>query len=360
MGEMALSFDDLLKVEGGMNVPLDMDIPDNLFDLDYSSCEIIQAGATGDKWQKKSPFHESDSGMSEDLNSVDLNSPQSVTDSSGKMLDEFVDTLDFEPFCHGADKDLADYFCTAQSPESEVEYTDVSNNHPVRTLRTQTSVSSSRSSSPEIPQKTLRGRVVQKSGKTAPVSSKTVRKSSPHDNVTSSQPTGIQSVKVLKVIKTSGTANTATEVLRALDDRNKKNAVQAKINREKKKQYIKTLEDQVSELTDENGQLKVENDSMKNRNTSLEEEVQYLRAVLANESSLSRLLGNIENVQNVKLKSSFASCKRSAAMDHDYTPNKKSKQSHSTAGVCLHVDNDTVSLEFCAKCSKMAKSSDED
>ncbi|XP_046570344.1 uncharacterized protein LOC124278623 isoform X1 [Haliotis rubra] len=359
---MALSFDDLLKVEGGMDVSLDVDIPDNLFDLDNSSYDIIQTDTAGNKCQKKSPFHESDSGMSEDFNSVDLNSPQSVTNSSGKMLDEFVDALEFEPFCHGADKDLSDYFCSASKSESEEEYqyTDISSNHPVTTLMTQTSVSSSRSSSPEIPVKSLRNRVVQANSKAAPVSSKTVCKSPPHDNVTTSQPTGIQSVKVLKVIKTSGNANTATEVLKALDDRNKKNAVQAKVNREKKKLYIKCLEDQVSDLTNTNGHLKVENDSIKHKNTALEEEVQYLRAVLANESSLSRLLGNIENVQNVKLKSSFASRKRSAAMDHDYTPSKKSKQSHSTAGVCLHVDNDTVSLEFCSKCSKMAKSSDED
>ena len=143
-------------------------------------------------------------------------------------------------------------------------------------------------------------------------------------------------------------------------ERNKKNAIQAKINRQKKKAYVEDLELKVSSLARENDSLKKESKKLVKEKSSLEEEVAYLRSVLANQSALSGLLKNIENVQNVRLTSSF-SRKRSADLDHDYGEKpavKKPKRSAVPAvsgGVCLHVDKNDVSIEFCHHCAKRSK-----
>ena len=148
-------------------------------------------------------------------------------------------------------------------------------------------------------------------------------------------------------------------------ERNKKNAIQAKINRQKKKAYLEDLESKVSTLATENESLKKESKKLVKEKSSLEDEVAYLRSVLANQSALSGLLKNIENVQNVRLTSSF-SRKRSADLDHDYGERpapKKSRRSvvpSVSGGVCLHVDKNDVSIEFCHHCARKSKEVVED
>ena len=143
-------------------------------------------------------------------------------------------------------------------------------------------------------------------------------------------------------------------------ERNRKNAIQARINRQKKKAYIDDLESKVSSLARENESLKKESKKLVKDKSSLEEEVAYLRSVLANQSALSGLLKNIENVQNVRLTSSF-SRKRSADLDHDYGEKPAVKKPRRSAvpvvsgGVCLHVDKNDVSIEFCHHCAKKSK-----
>ncbi len=147
-----------------------------------------------------------------------------------------------------------------------------------------------------------------------------------------------------------------------------KNAIQAKLNREKKKAYIKELEDKVGSLAKENESLKKDSKKFQKERDVLVEEVQYLRNVLANQSKLSSLLKNMNgNVDSVRLSSSYATRKRSADLDHDYNgdvpqppPAKRGRRpaiatatSALSAGVCLHVVNDSdVSLEFCRHCAK--------
>ncbi|KAK3104904.1 hypothetical protein FSP39_012948 [Pinctada imbricata] len=166
-------------------------------------------------------------------------------------------------------------------------------------------------------------------------------------------------VKVIKVIKTPS-ASTKKEaeqqIYEALEERNRKNAIQAKMNREKKKAYMKSLEEEINDLKVENDELREGQDQLKRANSALEDEVAYLKSVIANQSSLSNLLKNIPSVKNVKLSSSFSRRKRSAVSDHDYElPAKRTKN---MAGVCLHVlDSDNVSLEFCARCSQMSRDS---
>lgn len=164
-------------------------------------------------------------------------------------------------------------------------------------------------------------------------------------------------VKVVKVIKTASTSKQEieNELFEALDERNKKNACQAKINRERKKAYMKSLEDEVQKLKQENTRILADGEKERRENIALREEVEYLKNVLANQSMISGLLKNLGKVENVKLSSSF-SRKRGADLDHDYSNAdvKKARVSKS-AGVCLHVENENVSIEFCAKCASMAK-----
>ena len=172
------------------------------------------------------------------------------------------------------------------------------------------------------------------------------------------------SVKVVKVIKTPATAPSTSldnQVIQAIDERNKKNAVQAKMNREKKKAYIRSLEDEIDNLQMKNFALNSSNKKILKEKDALKEEVEYLKGIIANQSVLSGLLKNIGNVDNVKLSSSFVQRKRSAEMDHDYDNSaKRVKTTKTTAGVCLHVDQGNVSIEFCSKCAGMAQSTLDD
>lgn len=161
-------------------------------------------------------------------------------------------------------------------------------------------------------------------------------------------------IKVIKVIKTSDTSSmeeTQEQIYEAMEERSRKNAIQAKMNREKKKAYIKSLEDDVEQLKKENKTLKVNNEKLQKSYKTMEEELEYFRSVLANQSALSSLLKNIPQVKNVQLSSSFSRKRKSIESDHDYPLPKKIADS---AGVCLHVHQDKVSLEFCAKCSSAA------
>jgi hypothetical protein len=133
-----------------------------------------------------------------------------------------------------------------------------------------------------------------------------------------------------------------------------KHATHARIQRRKKKVYVTGLEKENEELKKENVEMREKLLACENEKNSYEEEILYLKSVLANQSTLSSLLQNIEGVESVNLSTSF-SRKRHAVKDHDYTdiPAKKSKKTG--AGVCLHVTNkDNVSLEFCSKCAKKA------
>lgn len=130
-----------------------------------------------------------------------------------------------------------------------------------------------------------------------------------------------------------------------------KNAIAARINRLKKKEYISGLEQRVGSLTTENRVLKQENGNLNKRVEELENETRYLRAVLANESMLAQLLSRLSGVNGMKFSTSLFQ----ESNDHDYAmPRKRVKvENKDTAGgICLHVDKDHVSVEFCTKCAE--------
>ena len=202
-----------------------------------------------------------------------------------------------------------------------------------------------------------------------------------------------------------------------------KNAVAARENRLKKKNYVSNLETSVKELSKKNNSLKKDVGNMETTIASLQTEVDYLKSVLANQGTIGALLQNIASTQGVKFNSSefkaiskptgdcmsprdglkrrkapnsllsssfnnqkenvqavngvttrIASTCKIQKLDHDYaadsrkhySPNGYEAESDTTdseteadknAGVCLHVSNKKVSLEFCASCSKKASSS---
>lgn len=137
-----------------------------------------------------------------------------------------------------------------------------------------------------------------------------------------------------------------------------KNALAARLNRLKKKEYLNGLEQRVGALTSENRLLKQENGSLSKRVEELENETRYLRAVLANESMLAQLLSRLSGVNGMKFSTSLF--QENSENDHDYAmPRKRVKveDKDTAGGVCLHVDKDHVSVEFCTKCAESASAS---
>lgn len=137
-----------------------------------------------------------------------------------------------------------------------------------------------------------------------------------------------------------------------------KNAIAARMNRLKKKEYLTSLERKVGVLSTENDSLKQENSQLTKRVEELEDETRYLRAVLANESMLAQLLSRLSGVNGMKLSSSLF--QGSDSNDHDYAlPRKRVKvdEKETSGGVCLHVDKNQVSVEFCTKCAESASTS---
>lgn len=137
-----------------------------------------------------------------------------------------------------------------------------------------------------------------------------------------------------------------------------KNAIAARLNRIKKKEYVSSLEKKVGGLSSENTSLRRENSELTKRVEELEDETRYLRAVLANESVLAQLLTRLSGVNGMKLSSSLFQGAAADPSDHDYAlPRKRAKveeKGETAGGVCLHVDRDHVSVEFCPKCAERA------
>ncbi|XP_061105038.1 CREB/ATF bZIP transcription factor isoform X2 [Conger conger] len=134
-----------------------------------------------------------------------------------------------------------------------------------------------------------------------------------------------------------------------------KNAIAARMNRLKKKEYVNGLENKVTSLAAENRNLRQENEHLNKRVEELEDEARYLRAVLANESTLAQLLSRLGGVNGMKVSTSLF--QEPNKHDHDYAlPRKRVKveEKDTPGGVCLHVDKNHVSVEFCTKCAESA------
>ena len=152
----------------------------------------------------------------------------------------------------------------------------------------------------------------------------------------------------------------STNHVSPLSERNRKNAIAAKVNRQKKKHYVQGLEAQVASLESENHQLQTWYSRSQESVTRLQSEVKYLKNVLANQSTLSKLLCNIPQIDGIVLSTSFNATTDDCHMTHckdvgldiSLSPKKEKIDSDGVGGVCLHVLGNTASLEFCATCSE--------
>lgn len=147
---------------------------------------------------------------------------------------------------------------------------------------------------------------------------------------------------------------TAQSVIDKQCERNRKNAVAARENRRKKKQYLCGLEKESAILRTEIEGLRQRCSNLEVDNERLQTEVNYLKAVISNQSMLSSLLANIPSMQGIQLTTSFIPGKAAPGGErHSFKSSAKRARvdDQSAAGVCLHVANHGVSLEFCAECS---------
>jgi hypothetical protein len=175
-----------------------------------------------------------------------------------------------------------------------------------------------------------------------------------------------------------------------------KNAIIARENREKKKQYVKQLEIDIEDVKLQNVDLQLKLETKSKQCASMQKEIQYLRNVLANQTGISALLKNIHETQGLSFSSSLGrkvenkssdTLKRRLDENDNYDNSSKSKGiyvratgSHKKSkqdtvqpvseeyslpltpspspkvagGVCLHVNNNKVSLELCSKCAENA------
>lgn len=86
-----------------------------------------------------------------------------------------------------------------------------------------------------------------------------------------------------------------------------RNAVIARENRQKKKEYVKNLENSVNKLETENSELKNECKSLKKSVGDLTSEVEYLKGVLANQSTLATILNKLSDIPGLAFSTSFKS-----------------------------------------------------
>lgn len=189
-----------------------------------------------------------------------------------------------------------------------------------------------------------------------------------------------------------------------------RNAINARENRQKKKEYMKNLENSVDKLKTENAELKNECNSLTKTVTDLTSEVEYLKGVLANQSTLATILNKLSDIPGLALSTSFKpkeannnvvqpQGKRKKCLENQENVSKSnvsetkrrkvtrssSKQmdpssrecdestkagihntrcksesnggnlSTDTRGVCLHVSGSSVSVELCDLCSKKSQ-----
>ncbi|XP_078490375.1 uncharacterized protein LOC100177821 [Ciona intestinalis] len=145
-----------------------------------------------------------------------------------------------------------------------------------------------------------------------------------------------------------------------------RNAVLAKLNREKKKHKIALLETEVHHLRGKNNRLEKMNQEFSTSILDLQHEVKYLRGVIANQTQLSSILSAVSTVPGINLNSALhekVSNKRCPSNDSGITEEPAAKRkalfpidgeilTEENAGVCLHVSNNTVTIEMCGKCNE--------
>lgn len=159
-------------------------------------------------------------------------------------------------------------------------------------------------------------------------------------------------------------------------DNKTRGAMYARQYRQKNKEFVDKMQSELDQLTEENKDLKETVSEMSATMSNLSQEVAYLRNVLANQSQLSSLIKGVTNTPGLKFRfpichqenlndvddQRYSTRKRKQPNSDEVTSTKKMKNiagrtatMETMPGVCLHVNGDNVSLEFCARCSNEAR-----
>ena len=158
----------------------------------------------------------------------------------------------------------------------------------------------------------------------------------------------------------------------------KTQAEKAKEQRQKKKKFVQELQDTIDELKQEKAGLQQVNTQLNDKIGSLQEEISYLKGVIANQSELAKILRTVANIPGISIncsvlkndqgemgKNNKRKCvpagKKGVNLCDESTKKRRmdievNGELENNAGVCVHVQSGKVSLEFCPECSKKAKS----
>ena len=158
----------------------------------------------------------------------------------------------------------------------------------------------------------------------------------------------------------------------------KTQAEKAKEQRQRKKKFVQELQDTIEELKQEKAGLQQVNTQLNDKIGSLQEEISYLKGVIANQSELAKILRSVANIPGISIncsvlkndqgemgKNNKRKCvpagKKGVNLSDENAKKRRmdievNGELESNAGVCVHVQSGKVSLEFCPECSKKAKS----
>jgi len=145
-----------------------------------------------------------------------------------------------------------------------------------------------------------------------------------------------------------------------------RNAIAARENRERKKAYVEDMEMKLKKFNHENKVMKSKIDCLTKRNEELDYEVNYLKGIIENDTTISAVIKHMSSFKQIKLVGTefmatteavpdlkgVRKSTRIATKGEISPPINKLKPSFESAGVCLHIHNKKVSLELCAKCSQ--------
>lgn len=141
-----------------------------------------------------------------------------------------------------------------------------------------------------------------------------------------------------------------------------KGAIAARQNRTKRKMYVEGLENSVSKLRKENNNYKLKIDALQKAVNSLSEDATYLKGVLQNQSDLAKILKAISTVPGITVDPSIQCISRKSLPAERIQPSDaeepvtKSRKQDSDYGICLNVQNGSVSFELCSHCNNLSSS----
>lgn len=174
------------------------------------------------------------------------------------------------------------------------------------------------------------------------VASSPARSTSPSSDVSDREGIPFWSLRSRHSSVSSGMKRKAYELDPLRDpqmERCRRNAVNAKKNRELRKAHMAELEQKVEDVCRERDELAGENESLKEAKLKLEQEVKHLNNILKNQSQLSSLIGKLAP---------------SSVILGDLSASGNEEDQIISSGMCLHVDGQNATIEYCSYCAKKA------